>query len=489
MGSWSVSPAGSLMQPATPFSPVAADVRLARVSKPWRKVARIVFLVVLAYFVTQTLGGAPGMVLMGDYITMLVCGIIAVPAALCMLFMMRPKLVHLERAIPDPSGGTTHPLGWRGTLVTPVPTQFSRHLIVDDEDLDMPRSLHAWLVFIACCIAALGISFVLFLATLGGEEVMALMTLLMLPLLIPLILVAFSIPVIGWWAHSTPRIGIETSQRKAEIWLMAGVLSGIPALWVNDGLASLVNAPEWLIVSAFAPIGEELFKAGAVWLCARWILSPRHGFQVGFTVGLGFAIVENLQYIVMASLGAAVGDPLSFALTTLVRGIGSIPGHALWTAMSGVAIGWHLHRDRATRAESAATMGLPSMSLAVEAPPKEADFVRIDGRTGQLMPEFGADQAAAEQFAAIEAQGGWHLPLPTNVWVGITLAIFGHAFWNGSSTLLYAMADALNLNIWAVLILDLTWITVLVTAVLIIAAGALRGVRKQPLPLKSQTTA
>ncbi|MGB1495464.1 MAG: PrsW family glutamic-type intramembrane protease, partial [Candidatus Thalassarchaeaceae archaeon] len=55
-----------------------------------------------------------------------------------------------------------------------------------------------------------------------------------------------------------------------------------------------------------------------------------------FTVGLGFALIENFQYIGISLMGG----PLGITITILIRGIGSIPGHAVWTAVTGTALGW-----------------------------------------------------------------------------------------------------------------------------------------------------
>ena len=45
-------------------------------------------------------------------------------------------------------------------------------------------------------------------------------------------------------------------------------------------------------------------------------------------------------------MGSFGGLAISYSLTTVVRGIGSIPGHALWTGLSGVSIGWYLCTKR-----------------------------------------------------------------------------------------------------------------------------------------------
>ena len=53
------------------------------------------------------------------------------------------------------------------------------------------------------------------------------------------------------------------------------------------------------------------------------------------------------------------------------------------------------------------------------------------------------------------------LQLPTSLPIMLGLAMFGHAFWNGSSVLISHLS--LNLPPLLGLILDLTWIVILIT--------------------------
>ena len=101
-----------------------------------------------------------------------------------------------------------------------------------------------------------------------------------------------------------------------------------------------------MLLSVSAPVGEELCKAAFVLSLYKIIDSPKRGFQVGFSVGLGFALLENLIYI-MSSFGT--GAAISYSMTTVMRGIGSIPGHAVWTGLSGVSIGWYLCKRRGSK--------------------------------------------------------------------------------------------------------------------------------------------
>ena len=94
--------------------------------------------------------------------------------------------------------------------------------------------------------------------------------------------------------------------------LAAGMLSTVPAIVINSVISPILVAlvgldaftagtlGEGLILFVSAPVGEELSKALAVMALSHLIVSPKHGFYVGSTVGLGFALLENASYISMA---------------------------------------------------------------------------------------------------------------------------------------------------------------------------------------------
>ena len=209
--------------------------------------------------------------------------------------------------------------------------RFDRHLIRDDSVLDVPSTIASWVVFTLTIIISIG----LWATIIVGSEIAIMLAFLAL---IPVIVVGFSIPVMAWWSHSTNRIGLPTRRRDAETWLMAGIFSTIPAPFINS-----IFFPEIVLlfdpdISAeqmenlgaviSAPVGEEICGLAILYFASK-IKSPKHGFQIGFTVGLGFAILENLMYVL-----GFVGSPM----TIFIRGIGSIP-HAVWTGLTGGAIG------------------------------------------------------------------------------------------------------------------------------------------------------
>ena len=257
-------------------------------------------------------------------------------------------------------------------------------------------------------------------------------------------------------------------------WLFPGIITGILPNISDENLLYLTA-----IISA--PVGEEICKAAAIWFFASKIRSPKHGFQIGFTVGLGFAIIENLMYISESSVG------LAFSLTILIRGIGSIPGHAFWTGLTGAAMGWTIMRNRSEALHKAATAGHRIM-----APEQKAsDWKLIDPDTGQVM---GAESAVSSGVAVnpsgvqiwvpeqnIIPKKPWlTVPLPEKIIFGLLLAMLGHATWNGANVLLYMVAVDVGMSDVTYFILDILLILVLVFAVLLIGSGLLHSVRAAP---------
>ena len=116
--------------------------------------------------------------------------------------------------------------------------------------------------------------------------------------------------------------------------LIAGMLSTFPALLINSilfpsmlyeivgmnpNVDSLLVQNLTIVVSA--PVGEELCKLIAILCLWKLIDSPRRGFQIGFTVGLGFAMLENLQYILVNLLTDQYAA-FSYSFTAILRGVG-----------------------------------------------------------------------------------------------------------------------------------------------------------------------
>ena len=68
----------------------------------------------------------------------------------------KPKRI-AERAAPDTNGINCMSLRQSGSLQTPMPTRFDRHLIRDDSALDVPSTIASWVVFTLTIIISIGL--------------------------------------------------------------------------------------------------------------------------------------------------------------------------------------------------------------------------------------------------------------------------------------------------------------------------------------------
>jgi len=300
--------------------------------------------------------------------------------------------------------------------------------------------------------------------------------LLALLVAVPAWLFGFSLPVHAWWAFSTRHLQLMTTRREGEMMLIAGMLSTIPAIIINslifpelvlgDALEAIDpgSIGELLILAVSAPVGEELSKAALVLALHRIIDSPRRGFQVGFSVGLGFALLENLQYI-LVSLFAGEAMAFSYGLTTIVRGIGSIPGHAFWTALSGTAIGWHLSKKRGYSMNEVRT--------------EVSNWMIFDSSSGQVLRQHekvSQMQMKVRNWLNKPFDSVWKLPM--NPLVGIALAISGHAFWNGSFWVVMKLTEDFDIVVQT--FVSLVWMVILVSGLWFIARQILASVMHLP---------
>ncbi len=98
----------------------------------------------------------------------------------------------------------------------------------------------------------------------------------------------------------------------------------------------LIRNP-WLAVDLstllFVGIPEETVKISliaVIALRARDFDEPMDGVVYGTAVGLGFAAVENLAYLMRAGP--------NWEITAIIRGLLSVPGHASYGAIAGAYI-------------------------------------------------------------------------------------------------------------------------------------------------------
>src|SRR5271167_1553133 len=120
--------------------------------------------------------------------------------------------------------------------------------------------------------------------------------------------------------------------------VILGALSTIPTglleLWL---LHISISHNPWLAVDAstllFIGIPEETVKISVIAviaLRAREFDEPMDGVVYGTAVGLGFAAVENLGYL--------MGAGPNWEITAIMRGVLSVPGHASYGAIAGAYI-------------------------------------------------------------------------------------------------------------------------------------------------------
>lgn len=112
--------------------------------------------------------------------------------------------------------------------------------------------------------------------------------------------------------------------------IAGGVVAALAAFGANSMLLDTLHVPSGILRAWAAPVVEEVLKA----LLVVWLVSTdRVGFVVdaavvGFAVGTGFALAENLYY------ANALHDP-SIALW-LVRGLGTAIMHGTATALFAI---------------------------------------------------------------------------------------------------------------------------------------------------------
>ncbi len=509
-----------LLEEPVPLSEAPMNIQLATKNKPWKNYWRMLGTVILAFILiwfglTLLIAG----VIYGEAAVTgigAVCSLIPLPF---LIILHRPKLVHVRLATPDFSGKTHHPLPEGGSLKTPQRTSFQRFIIPDDSVLDMPPLRQVWGAFVAIIVIGSALSIPLILSLLADdEEILSVVFVLSFVPVMLLSIAAFSIPVFAWWATSSKIIGLPTRRRDAEAWMIAGMASALPAIIVHSFIfpAFLPNtlSPETqlaLIATISAPIGEEIFKLLAVCLFLPSIHNARKGFQVGFTVGLGFALIENLSYI----LDSGIFGALSLTLTTLTRGIGSIPGHGLWTGISGFGIGyfaqttdadkrmkWIINRLSIKSVDLAENLGFdvdgdgdhsgfdefrPTFEEIMDKGEIETSWKLIDTKTGKPIDAPGVETSEISQALVtswdatkLRKEDGFIILPPANVAGCLGLAIGGHAFWNGTLVGIEQLSRLLSLGMGGTLILNLVWVAILITVLLILARGIFRGVRSLP---------
>jgi len=229
------------------------------------------------------------------------------------------------------------------------------------------------------------------------------------------------------------------------------------------------------LIAVGAPIIEETCKALAIILFIPILRGPRSGFMVGFSVGLGFALIENVQYVA----GSLLGGPANLAATTLIRGVGSIPAHALWTALVGSAIGGYVG-SRGLNMKISLAIARTQIGV-IDAVEKMGVDVDGDGlRDG--FTETSVFLEAALSDGIWSARDPKHLTddsqimsdesgtalISRSIPLAFCLAVFGHALWNGLSVGSYAAAEGAGFSEGASLLMTVTVVLCMVISVILL---------------------
>ncbi len=402
-------------------------------------------------------------------------GLFAIPLVLFVLRLTRPSVIQIWNAIPDSDGSTLHNRADLTSITTMNPTRMERHLLLDGAPLEFPPSWSPWALFLGCVF----VSILLSIATISpgiSDGAIAIFILLA----VPLWLLGFSIPVLAWWSVASRRLRLKIRRVQAEGWLVAGMLSAFPAFLANSLLTPGLVPSSWnsiqtdmALIAVGAPIIEETCKALAILLFIPALRGPRSGFMVGFSIGLGFALIENVQYVA----GSLFGGPANLAATTLIRGVGSIPAHALWTALVGSAIGGFV-----------GSRGL-NMKLSLAIARTQIGVIDTVEKMGVDVDGDGLREGFTETSAFLESalsDGIWSVrdsrylrnesqdmldesgnnSISRPISLAFSLAVFGHALWNGLSVGSYAAAEKAGFSEGFSLLMTVTVVLCMVISVI-----------------------
>ncbi len=144
-----------------------------------------------------------------------------------------------------------------------------------------------------------------------------------------------------WRGRLLPRL-----RRRVIVFFFVGVAVLAPALLLEKPF----SGNTFLLLVFAAPVLEESLKLLAVAGWARYsgpVEKPQEGALFALATALGFATAENVYTIVIfylaPQLALGLSDPVwAFGMIWklyLLRALLTVPGHALWSALWGYALG------------------------------------------------------------------------------------------------------------------------------------------------------
>ena len=423
----------------TPLSPAPNNIYLSQKSSRWRTIGSMLGLVAVIFFYVNTAlfivsgfidSNLNGILGPSDPLQVMIGTLCSTPFLLAFILLRKPKLAHVVRIEPSNQGNNTHLIAPSTLIQTPMQTSLKHHLVHNTAPLQIPPLKQLWLIFFFGTL----ISTICMIPILISSTIWA--VLLFLLIAIPAWIIGFSTPVFAWWATSNEYFGLQTTKRQGEWMLIAGMLSTFPALVINSLISPIIitflgismdgaeSLGYGMILFLSAPIGEELSKALAILFLSRFIDSGKRGFQIGFSVGLGFALLENMSYILGALLSGE-NTALSFIITTVLRAIGSIPGHATWTAISGFAIGHHISKNNHSKSL------IDGIYEKKKITKQESQWALFDNKTGELISSSSIKpQTVLPKW--LSAGKDKEIKITKSPTLAIFIAIFCHAIWNGT---------------------------------------------------------
>ena len=424
--------------PQTRLSPAPHNLFLSQKSSPWKTIFSMLTSVMILFFFVQIFvvvvfgfvdGDMDGDLGPTDPFLVIFGTLCSTPFLLLFLIARKPKLAHIVRLDSSNQGNNAHYIT-PGTLIQSTnPTVLQHHLIHNTSPLEMPSVRQLWLIFIVGTLISS-----VFMAPILVTDINAVTLLLFFIVALPAWIIGFSTPVFAWWSTTNEYFGLNTTRKQGEWMLIAGMLSTLPALLINSlvspiiiNLLGLSVTDEYslgfgMILFLSAPIGEEISKALAVLCLARFIDSSKRGFQIGFSVGLGFALLENMTYI-LNSLLTGEGAAISFVFTAILRAIGSIPGHATWTAISGYAIGKYVVSKRWNKSSVNIFDDTSSVT--------DSQWILFDNKSG--LPIISSKTRKLPNLPFWLSAGRQKmLKITDKPVIAVAIAIIFHAIWNGS---------------------------------------------------------
>ncbi|MDN5670148.1 MAG: PrsW family intramembrane metalloprotease [Renibacterium salmoninarum] len=161
-------------------------------------------------------------------------------------------------------------------------------------------------------------------------------------------------------------------------------------------------ADQWLATFEAPPV-EEFSKGLGILLIAlfakKYFDGPLDGVVYATVIAAGFAFTENIQYFGRAVAEATDDGALSLGISFLARGVFSPFGHALYTACTGLIIGFAARKGKTGQIIGAFFLGLiPAMYLHMvwNSAPLLAEVNDIPGYLGAIFL-----QSAVYQFPLI----------------------------------------------------------------------------------------